>query len=201
MNDTRQAIDGQKYLQAGLISLIPAIAVAAGGSLGWDQDIASLISMGLVIPVLFWLIPEPVKFGTRSIVLFLVGLAVGAVSFWFRYHDQLDHISATSSNGLLGVWVYAITMVILIPLWEEKSCRQILFFGLGKYLNLWLSALLISAVFAWVHRGSELFAFFFSLAACGLAARGVGTFDRALLHGGINLLFVALYFYYGYQAN
>lgn len=199
MNESDQPPDQRKYLVAGLVSLFPALVHALAGRAGWDHDIVDLLSMAATIPVLFHLLPEPLRLSRLSLALLLAGIVVGGLSFWLRYRNHLHDITMTGDNGLLGVAIYLVVMVVLVPLWEEKACRQVLFFGIGRYTGLWLSALLVSAVFAWTHHGNGPFAFAFSLAACVLAAKGVSSFDRAFLHAGTNLAQVLPWLYFGYK--
>ncbi len=199
MNESDRNPDQPSYLVAGLVSLIPLLGIPLARRLGWDQDFLDLILMGCTSLVLFRLMPEQPRFSRLSGILLLAGIAIGGLSFWVRFRNNLDGITVTGPYGLLGVGVYVVLMVVLIPLWEEKSCRQILFFGIGRYTGLWLSALLVSGAFAWVHQGNALFSLLFSLTACALAFKGVSTFDRTILHGAINLAQVLPWLYFGYK--
>jgi membrane protease YdiL (CAAX protease family) len=155
--------------------------------------------MALTIVLMFRIIPEKPQFSRGSWLLLLAGLATGLLVFWFHVAGQQASINVATDNGLLGVAVYALNLAVLAPIYEEKACRQIMLFGLGKYLHIALSAVVVSVLFSLVHHGNQIFALLFSLVMCAFAVRGMSTFNRAIIHGGINLSQTALYIYYGYK--
>lgn len=194
-----RSIDGRKYLIAFLVSLIPMAGTNLAAGLALDRDLTDIALMALTIVLMFRLIPEKPQFSRGSWLLLLAGLATGLLVFWFHVAGQQASIKVATDNGLLGVAVYALNLVVLVPIYEEKACRQIMLFGLGKYLHIALSAVVVSVLFSLVHQGNQIFALLFSLLMCACAARGMSTFNRAIIHGGINLSQTALYIYYGYK--
>lgn len=193
------SIDGRKYLIAFLVSLIPMAGTNLAAALALDRDLTDLVLMALTIVLMFRLIPEKPQFSRWSWLLLLAGLATGLALFWFHRAGQQASIRIATDNGLLGVAVYAVNLAVLVPIYEEKACRQIMLFGLGKYVHIALSAVVVSVLFSLVHHGNQIFALLFSLLMCAFAARGMSTFNRALIHGGINLAQTALNIYYGYK--
>jgi membrane protease YdiL (CAAX protease family) len=189
-----QSVDGRKYLIAFLLSLIPMAGDILAAALALDRDFTDLVLTALTICLLFWVIPEKTQFAKWSPLLLIAGLLIGLIVFRIRSSGSVDTIQVTTSNGLLGVAVFTFNAAVLTPIYEEKACRQIMLFGLGKYLHIALSAVLVSALFSVVHHGNEIFALVFSLIMCAFAARGMSTFNRA-----INLSQTALWVYYGYK--
>jgi membrane protease YdiL (CAAX protease family) len=199
MDTPNQSVDGKKYLIAFLLSLIPMAGNALTVSLALDRDITDLVLTALTIFLLFWILPEKTQFGRLSLLLLLAGLVTGLIVFRVRSAGSQDLIQVTTSNGLLGVAVFMFNAAVLTPIYEEKACRQIMLFGLGKYLHIALSAVVVSVLFSVVHHGNEIFALVFSLIMCACAAKGMSTFNRAFIHGGVNLAQTALWVYYGYK--
>ncbi len=199
MDTPYKNVDGKKYLIAFLLSLIPMAGIALASSLALDQDLTDLVLTALTIFLMFRVVPEKPQFSRCSLLLLLAGLLVGLLVFRVRSAGSLDTIQVTTSNGLLGVAVFMFNAAVLTPIYEEKACRQIMLFGLGKYLHIALSAVIVSVLFSVVHHGNEIFALVFSLIMSAFAARGMSTFNRAIIHGGINLVQTALWVYYGYK--
>ena len=192
-------VDGKKYLIAFLLSLIPMVGENLASALALDRDLTDLVLLALTIILMFRIVAEKPQFSRWSWLLLLAGLATGLLVFWLHAAGQQASIKVTTDNGLLGVAVFALNLAVLVPIYEEKACRQIMLFGLGKYLNIALSAVVVSVLFSLVHHGNEIFALLFSLLTCAFAARGMSTFNRAIIHGGVNLSQTALYIYYGYK--
>ena len=199
METPDQSIDGRKYLIAFLISLLPMAGTDLAAALALDRDLTDLVLSALTILLMLRIIPEQPRFSRWSWLLLLAGLATGLLVFWFHAAGQRGTINVVTDNGVLGVAVFMFNMAVLTPIYEEKACRQIMLFGLGKYLHLALSAVLVSVLFSVVHHGNEIFALVFSLLMCAFAAKGMSTFNRALIHGGVNLSQTALWVYYGYK--
>jgi membrane protease YdiL (CAAX protease family) len=194
-----QSIDGRKYLIAFLVSLIPMAGTNLAATLALDRDLTDLVLVALTIILMFRIIPEKPQFSAGSWLLLLAGLATGVLVFWFHVAGHQASIKIATDNGLLDVAVYALNLAVLAPIYEEKACRQIMLFGLGKYVHIALSAVVVSVLFSLVHHGNQIFALLFSLLMCAFAARGMSTFNRAIIHGGVNLSQTALYIYYGYK--
>jgi membrane protease YdiL (CAAX protease family) len=192
-------VDGRKYLIAFLLSLIPMAGTTLASALALDRDLTDLALMALTIVLMFRIIPEKPQFSRWSWLLLLAGLATGLIVFRFHASGQQATINVTSSNGFLGVAVFMFNAAVVAPIYEEKACRQIMLFGLGKYLHIALSAVIVSVLFSLVHHGNQIFALLFSLLMCAFAARGMSTFNRAIIHGGVNLSQTALYIYFGYK--
>jgi membrane protease YdiL (CAAX protease family) len=199
METRDQRLDGRTYLIAFLVSLIPMAGTNLAAALALDRDLTDLVLMGLTIVLMFWIIPEKPQFSRGSWLLLLAGLATGVLVFWFHAAGQQASINVVTDNGLLGVAVFALNLAVLVPIYEEKACRQVMLFGLGKYLHIALSAVVVSVLFSVVPHGNQIFALLFSLLMCAFAARGMSTFNRAIIHGGVNLSQAALYIYYGYK--
>jgi membrane protease YdiL (CAAX protease family) len=199
METRDQSLDGRTYLIAFLVSLIPMAGTNLAAALALDRDLTDLVLMGLTIVLMFWIIPEKPQFSRGSWLLLLAGLATGVLVFWFHAAGQQASINVVTDNGLLGVAVFALNLAVLAPIYEEKACRQVMLFGLGKYLHIALSAVVVSVLFSVVHHGNQIFALLFSLLMCAFAARGMSTLNRAIIHGGVNLSQAVLYIYYGYK--
>jgi len=199
METPNQSVDGKKYLIAFLLSLLPMAGTALSSSLALDLDLTDLVLTALTIFLMLRILPEKPQFSRWSLLLLLAGLVTGLIVFRFHASGAQATINVTSSNGLLGVAVFMCNAAVLTPIYEEKACRQIMLFGLGKYLHIALSAVIVSVLFSVVHHGNEIFALVFSLLMCAFAARGMSTFNRAILHGGVNLSQTALWVYYGYK--
>ncbi len=199
MDTPYKNVDGKKYLIAFLLSLIPMAGTTLAALLALDRDLTDLVLTALTIFLLFWVVPEKTQLARWSLLLLLAGLLVGLIVFRVRSAGLQDTIQVTTSNGLLGVAVFMFNAAVLTPIYEEKTCRQIMLFGLGKYLHIALSAVVVSVLFSVVHHGNEIFALLFSLLMCAFAATGMSTFNRAIIHGGVNLSQTALYIYYGYK--
>lgn len=87
-----------------------------------------------------------------------------------------------------------VTVVVVIPIYEEKVVRHLLFAGLSRHINTVLAAVAVSLAFGWVHKGNMLWVFCVSILMCWLAVRHqVSTLQRAVLHGSYNLTLVVNY--------
>lgn len=199
MTTAVQAPNTPNYLVAGIISLLPMFAfVIAPWFPGYTQ-LLDIVLMTAVSAILFRMVPERPRISLRSMWLLLAGLGIGAVAFWIRYRHSLDTIHLSGLHSRWDIARYVFLLVVVTPLWEEKSCRNVLLFGIGKRAGVWVAALLLSAAFALPHRDNFPFAFSYSFIACALAIRGVDTWNRVLLHGGINAAHVTAWLYFGTQ--
>lgn len=186
---------GKVYFRAALISFLPMCSPFISRYSGWDADIVSLIAVSLTVPFLFRLLPERWSFGRQSWWCVATGVVLGALVFWLRYRHLNHDGRIQSTNGMVGVWVALVLTGWVIPIWEEKACRDILFRGLGQVMPLIGSAIMVSAAFALVHRGNEVVSFVLSLALCWAAYKGINTWDRSLFHGAYNICLVTPQFY------
>lgn len=198
MEKNAEGNNSKKYfLIAGVMaSIFVGIGKGLLVRLGFDKDLSDLLLMPLVIIILFFFFKERLSVGILSIIMLLVGLSLGFGYYYLFYLHEPIHIQ--SSNGMLGIIVYMINGVVLIPLFEEKVVRQLLFFGLSARINIWLAGIVVSTIFAVAHAGAMLSAFFLSIVMCILAARRIGTFNRAILHGCFNLALSGMWLYKGY---
>jgi membrane protease YdiL (CAAX protease family) len=189
----------QRYVLACLVGIAAGALAVGFRPLGIDGDLVQLLCLGAASAVMFALLPEPLKVSRRTGWLLLLGLAAGVAVFFVRNWNFLENLRVVASNGLPSIVLGLLVSVVAIPIYEEKLCRQVMFDGLRRVMPVALSALLVSVAFGLAHRGAEILTFVFSLAMCVAALRGVGSWDRAILHGAWNLSIWLLQIYYGYK--
>ena len=134
------------------------------------------------------------------LVLGLVLLGVGLASFWVVAiawgNTRFPDISTFSA---IAVITGVVSSVLTAPVYEEKVVRHLLLQGASGYVNHWVAAVLVSAVFALAHQGSMAWSFLFSMVMCWLAIIGkIGVMQRAIVHGIVNALIMLWYFTHGF---
>jgi membrane protease YdiL (CAAX protease family) len=160
--------------------------VSAGGDN--KAIVTTVILMGMT--ALMWVIyPERIKVNETSLYLLISGCALGIIIYFIRYYKT--NVQFHEQNSL-DLYVYAVSIGIVTPLFEELSLRRLMFFGASNVIGPWCSAILVSALFAWVHKGMFGFAFVVSLFLCFCAYRGVDTVNRAIFHGSYNIALTLL---------
>lgn len=144
--------------------------------------------------VCMWLLPnEPrAQWSAKlTFALVVVGLLGGAlwiacIGYPTRGESQfLTWDKIPVSYYILGV----LTGCVAAPLFEEKVVRHLLLTGAAHCLGRILAALVVSALFAWVHTDGMVSAFIFSLALCaGVYRFQLDTLQRSVIHGVVNLV-------------
>lgn len=177
---------------AGITALAIAGALMMAGQAFKIAGSKSLAEVATFI-VLIGLYPEPQgrRWSFNSVVAFLLtGVAIGAV--WVGF------IGVRLANSEASEWTnFPFSLVVLgfinacitAPLFEEKIVRHLLFRGIEDKTNSFLASIIVSIIFAIPHMGSVIWAFFVSMVLCWLTVRWVlNTWQRAIVHGSINLL-------------
>lgn len=200
MPQTHDAARHRHYLAAGILaSLLAGVGKGLLVGMGLDGDISTLVIMLPMVVALFALFREPFGASAISAVMLATGLLGGLLYYWTYYLGKPIHID--SPNGVWGAALYLANGAVIIPLFEEMVVRRLLFFGLSVHMKTWLAAIVVSVLFGLTHQGSVVFTFFFSILMCVLAARQVGTVNRALLHGGFNLALSGMWLWVGYYSD
>ncbi|MNV54650.1 CAAX amino terminal protease self- immunity [compost metagenome] len=124
------------------------------------------------------------------VVLLGIGLLSGALWIIFiglpaRYETNYIPFGEIPVNFyILGL----ITSCVVAPLFEEKVVRHLLLDGVSHYFGRVLSIIMVSVVFAEVHVGAVTSSFFYSILLCiCVHSFRLGTVQRSIIHGAINL--------------
>jgi len=152
---------------------------------GLDAGYYDVLAFGVIGLALFWFFPEPWRLSRISAYLLVSGILMGVAYVCVFYLDQT--LRVTSTHGVLDVYVKLLAIGVVIPLFEEKVVRDLLFKGIAAGTGNVVGALVSSVLFGLAHTGIFVFAFCIGLLMCWLTARKIGTVDRALLHGSYNL--------------
>lgn len=129
-----------------------------------------------------------VLLGATLFAFWMVAIAWGNTRF-----PDLSTFSKTAV--LIGI----MSSVVTAPIYEEKVVRHLLLQGLSGYMNGWVAAVLVSAVFALVHQGSMAWSFLGSMVLCSLAlVWKIGVMQRAIVHGAVNALIMLWYLTRGF---
>jgi len=177
---------------AGITALaVNGALVVAGNAAGIAGS--KILAESATFIVLIWLYPEPQgrRWGLNSVVAFLMtGVAIGAV--WVGLIGiKLTNSEASEWTGFQfsSVVLGFINACITAPLFEEKIVRHLLFRGIEEKTNSFLASIVVSTIFAIPHAGSVVWAFFVSMILCWLTVKwALNTWQRAIVHGSINLL-------------
>ena len=177
---------------AGITALaVNGALVVAGNAAGIAGS--KILAESATFIVLIWLYPEPQgrRWGLNSVVAFLMtGVAIGAV--WVGLIGiKLTNSEASEWTGFQfsSVVLGFINACITAPLFEEKIVRHLLFRGIEEKTNSFLASIVVSTIFAIPHAGSVVWAFFVSMVLCWLTVKwALNTWQRAIVHGSINLL-------------
>ena len=177
---------------AGITALaVNGALVVAGSAAGIAGS--KILAESATFIVLIWLYPEPQgrRWGLNSVVAFLMtGVAIGAV--WVGLIGiKLTNSEASEWTGFQfsSVVLGFINACITAPLFEEKIVRHLLFRGIEEKTNSFLASIVVSTIFAIPHAGSVVWAFFVSMILCWLTVKwALNTWQRAIVHGSINLL-------------
>lgn len=155
---------------------------------GIDADSARLLACGLVIPALLKAgHPEGINASALTLVLLTIGLFIGALIAYVRYHGTQVQIS--NDGGAAGIVIYLVLVSVVVPFFEELVVRRLLFRGAASYLGAPLGAILVSGLFGLVHIGAFWIAFTASLLLCAMTSMGITTFNRSVAHGAYNFSF------------
>lgn len=186
--------------------LVGLLATFLAGTIGWLGErlafgAAKPTAEGIVAVALFLLYPkEHTRRWSVRLAIVLSCVAVALTIFWVaafawgrtRFLDVADLSRATIAVTLLST-------VITAPLFEEKVVRDLLLRGFASLTNPLISTIAVSLAFALVHDGAVPWSFLFSLVLCVLTLKwNVGTLQRVLVHGLLNLLVLAWYATKGY---
>lgn len=177
---------------AGIIALAVNGALMVAGQAVGIVGSKSLAEAATFI-VLIWLYPEPQgrRWSLNSVVAFLMtGVAIGTVWVGFigvRFTNS--EASEWTNFPFFLVVLGFINACITAPLFEEKIVRHLLFRGIEEKANSFLASIIVSIIFAIPHTGSVIWAFFVSMVLCWLTVKwALNTWQRAIVHGSINLL-------------
>ena len=188
------------YVLAGVVATIVAGGLIALGEAFQVAGAKPLAETSIAI-LLFMFFPEKnvaswtVK---RVAALFSIGLCLAL--FWvFAFAWGRTKFPDLPEGSELAIAVGLISSIVTAPIFEEKVVRHLLLRGGAALSNHWISAFLVSLVFALVHKDAILWSFLVSLVLCWLALeKGIGTLQRALVHSIINALVMTWYFSGGF---
>lgn len=138
-----------------------------------------------------------------AVALVSTGILLGLVWVLFigTRADSARFPDAGAMSGMVISMTFLVTVVVA-PLYEEKVVRNLIFDGLSEVSTPLISTLVVSAIFAFVHGGSMVWAFFVSLVLCFLKIKlKLNTFRLATVHGAINFVVLTWYFTNGFCIN
>jgi membrane protease YdiL (CAAX protease family) len=185
--------------------LAGALATFACGVLIWLGEVLGLmgakpITELLAAVVLLKIYPEKAASWKTKRVVGLISIGVGLGLFWvvvFAWGNTGFPDLSTFSRQ--AIFTGVLSAVVTAPLYEEKVVRQLLLQGAAGFVNPWIAAIFVSIMFAAVHRGALIWSFIVSMTLCWLViVKGIGTLQRALVHGVINSLVMLWYFTSGF---
>lgn len=175
------------YLLTGVaVSVISGILLSLLRPAAGDVNLCSNLVLGVAVAILAVFFPEPLQIGRRTAGFAMAGAMLGA-AFLLTKHSQVE-----GSGPPLAYLYFFVNIGFLTPYYEECVVRRLLYQGAARWIGTWLSAALVSLLFALVHEGNEAFSGMFSVAMCYMASKGVSTFNRAVLHGSCNVTMASL---------
>ncbi|MNV28321.1 CAAX amino terminal protease self- immunity [compost metagenome] len=137
------------------------------------------------------------SWGLRSIAAF-IAFGIFLASLWvllFAYPSiQRTEFKELANVPVLPLLQGLAATAVTAPLFEEKVVRHMLLRGLSGLHSI-LSSAMVSALFAFAHKGSFLWAFLASMILCFAAIRlRMTTTQRAVSHGLCNVIITSWYF-------
>lgn len=185
---TAKAMDSKATdLAFGIVaSIIAGVALAILKRLSVEPNVATSLILIPVSSICLIFRKETLRI-TRTTVLFgFSGILLGAAYYLIFYFYRNVKVLVEGFDGSFYFVIFFLNMAIVIPMFEEIVVRRLMFMGLTKYVNALLAAFIISLLFGIAHQGSMVWAFVFSLCMCALTYRGIGSIDRAIIHGAFN---------------
>ena len=137
--------------------------------------------------------PEPrsLRWSFKSVALLLAaGLLlalgwIGAIGWW----QVSSRFTEWTQYPFYFIVIGFISAVVTAPLFEEKVVRHLLLCGAARITNTLFASILVSALFALAHPGNRIWSFIVSVLLCWLAIKwGANSFQRAIVHGTLNLM-------------
>lgn len=163
-----------------LVRLIVFFGLLASGLLIFKRDWAAL---GFARPKKAWfykLLPA------YAVYLAVAFIALGLVDLLVPGFDigQVQEVGFSQQSSVWQKALIGLSLVVMTPLLEETLFRGIFFRGLRKKLPFWVSAFVVSTVFAAAHGqwNVALDTFVLSLAGCWLTERSGSIYPAILLH-------------------
>ncbi|WP_372016667.1 CPBP family glutamic-type intramembrane protease [Pseudoxanthomonas sp. 10H] len=182
------------------MATIAAGAIAKAGELLGLAGSKPIAEVAIAL-VLFKFYPErncaPWSFG-RIVTLLSLGVALSV--FWviaFAWGRTIFPDLAAISPA--AIFIGVLSSVVTAPIFEEKVVRHLLLAGVSGFLNRWVSAALVSVIFALAHQGSMAWSFLVSIVLCWLAlAKAASSLQRAITHSTVNAMILLWYFSNGF---
>lgn len=184
-----------------LVGLAALFASVVLEKLGTEIGVigSKVIAEAVVVICLLWFYPEqPSARSTLKLItlLMLAGMAIGAS--WiacFAPDRPAGGFMDWKAHPFILVAVGYINAVLTAPLFEEKVLRDLIFRNVSKYISTLLSSVAVSALFGVAHSGNMVPAFIISMIICWMMLKyQLNTYQRAVVHGAINLVIMAWYF-------
>lgn len=186
--------------------LVGLVATFAAGGLFWLgatlglAAIKPLVEGGFALALLSFYPERGAQPWSVRLAVGLVLLAITMALGWITIFawGNTRFVDVATLNGATIALTLA-SGVVTAPLFEEKVVRGLLLDGVAALTKPLISAVAVSVVFAMAHQGAVIWSFFVSMVLCGLAlAWRINTFQRALVHGVLNLMVLLWYGTYGY---
>lgn len=185
--------------------LVAGLATVACAALARLGEVIGMVgtkpfSELLTALILFRLFPEErLRWSVRQ-VLTLFGIAAILALVWIIFFAWgRTKFPDTSGFDQLAIIVGAASSVVTAPLFEEKVVRHLLLQGVSELTNRWIATIFVSLLFSLAHQGSVAWTFIVSSVLCWLALwKGVGSLQRAVVHGALNAMVFLWYFTSGY---
>lgn len=140
-----------------------------------------------------------IRWSGRLIVILCAGGAALALAWIPLFALGNTRFFDPGHASTIALVVGLASSVVAAPLYEEKVVRHLILRGVTGYIGPYWASLLISLAFGLIHTGAMLWTFLVSLVLCWCAlAKGLGSTQRALIHGVMNAMIMLWYFTAGY---
>ncbi len=157
----------------------------------------NLRSLGLGImqwKYIWWALGGLIVYLALTIAISWIASLISPINF-----DEVQNVGFVSPTSIELLWVF-VGLVILPPLAEELLFRGFMFKGLRSKMPFWLTAIIVSILFAFAHGqwnvGLDVFAL--SLVLCYLREKTNSLWPGIILHGLKNAMaFFVLFVYTG----
>ena len=151
------------------------------------RNVASCISLLIVIPFVFALQKEDARKITSRNLLFM---ALGGVSAATVFSLFMGDIKINGDPASIPWFHYVAAVLhgsVLAPLYEEKLCRGLQLKGMQAIAGSVVAILLTSAFFGFVHKGNEIATSIHAvILACMALYFRIGVIERAVAYGAYN---------------
>ena len=178
-------------ISSQLVFIVPVLFTAGFSS----KNICLSKKLGLIKWNFYYIIESIVWEALLIIPLIILAAIVYVISLHFGYNFTSPVIELLSKSSNYGIGLVFVFAVVIAPIVEEIAFRRTLFVFMTRMFGAFLSAVLTSLVFAFMHGGvvQVLPLFILSMVLQHLYLKHGTLFPSILLHSAHNLIIMVLF--------